>query len=299
MIGCDQAFQDLFSGRNELPALPAIYNEAIRLIENPYTTTEKLANLIMQDQAIVSQIIRLCNSPLFAARQEIYSLSSAINYLGMNVIKEMLLQISLVKTFPFDKKAVPDFDLSIFWEHSLGTAFLTELIADKLHLRRNDLHYIGGLLHDIGKLLIYHVRPEEFARIVFLQRESGVEDLHAEMDVLGIHHAEIGAILAEKWNFSPEVVGMIRFHHDLSGDNKPDVCLVRMANHFAKAAGLTFPWETREIPITHDFAWDVLTKGQQNSIDVERMTFEITDEAEKVKETVQSMLSRRGKKEKL
>jgi len=293
MSESEHIFNTLFFGKNELPALPSIYNEAIRLIENPYTTTEKLSRLIMQDQAIVSQIIRLCNSPLFAARQEISSLGNAINYLGMNVIKEMLLQISLVRTFPFDKKTVPEFDLSVFWEHSLGTAYLTELIADKLNHKRKDLHYFGGLLHDIGKLLIYHVRPEDFSRIVALQRENGMGDLDAENEVLGIDHAVIGAILAQKWHFTADVVDMIRLHHDVSGGNQIDVCLVRIANHFAKAAGLSFPWESREIPITNDFAWNVLTGDDRTKIDVERMTFEITDEAEKVKETVKSMLSRR------
>lgn len=294
-----QLFRKLFSGKYELPALPAIYNEAIRLIENPYSTTDKLADLLMQDQSIVSQIIRLCNSPLFAARQEIKTLGSAINYLGMNTIKEMLLQISLVRTFPFDKQAVPDFDLTIFWEHSLGAAYLTEHIADRLHLKRNDLQYIGGLLHDIGKLLIYHVQPHLFSRIVTLQIEKGYDDLASEKEVLHLDHTEIGALLAEEWNFSPAVIEMIRYHHDERGRDQSDICLVRMANHFAKAAGLCFPWETREIPITHDFAWDVLTGGLRKTIDVERMTFEIMDEAEKIKVTVQSMLSRKGKQAKL
>lgn len=289
----EQIFHRLFLGNHELPALPSIYNEAIRLIENPYTTTDKLARLIMQDQAIVSQIIRLCNSPLFAARQEISSLASAINYLGMNVIKEMLLQISLVRTFPFNTESVPEFDLTVFWEHSLGTAYLTEHIAEKLGMVRSDLHYIGGLLHDIGKLLVYHVRPEDFALVVANQKEKGFDDIAAEREVLGMDHAEIGALLAEKWSFSREVIDMIRYHHEQKGSGFKDVCLVRIANHFAKAAGLTFPWETREIPITRDYAWDTLTEGERG-IDVERMTFEIMDEAEKVKETVTSMLSRKG-----
>lgn len=291
----EAVFQKLFLGHHELPALPAIYNEAIKLIDNPFTTTEKLTKLISQDQAIVSQVIRLCNSPLFFARQEITSLNSAINYLGMNVIKEMLLQISLVRAFPFGSQKVPDFDLTVFWEHSLGTAYLTELIAEKMKLKPNEHHYIGGLLHDIGKLLIYHVHPEKFAQIVMLQSEKGYDDLSAEKEILQIDHAAIGAILAAKWHFTPDVIEMIRCHHEAADHHQVDICLVRMANHFAKAAGLTFPWETREISITHDFAWDVLTKGDRQSIDVERMTFEITDEAEKVKETVISMLSRKAK----
>ncbi len=293
MSGHKRIFQDLFSQNHHLPALPAIYHDAIRLIDSPSTTTAKLAALIIQDQAIVSQIIRLCNSPLFAARQEITTLNSAINYLGMNEIKDMLLQISLVKTFPFDNRKVPDFDLAIFWEHSLGTAYMTEHIAGKLHLHPSKYHYIGGLLHDIGKLLIYHVHPDKFARIVALQVENGYDDLSAETEILGMNHAQIGAILAEKWNFSPEVIAMIGLHHEPRGGDQIDICLVRIANHFTKATGLIFPWESREIPITRDFAWDVLTGGDRQKVDVERMTFEIMDEAEKVKETVQSLLSRR------
>jgi putative nucleotidyltransferase with HDIG domain len=289
----ERVFKKLFSGNHELPALPAIYNEAIKLIDNPYTTTEKLSKLITQDQAIVFQVIRLCNSPLFSARQEITSLNSAINYLGMNVIKDMLLQISLVRAFPFALEKVPDFDLTVFWEHSLGTAYLTEHIAEKMNVSRNELFYVGGLLHDIGKLLVYHVHPDKFARIVTLQTEKGYDDLSAEKEILGIDHAAIGAILAATWNFAPEVIEMIRCHHVAVCEKEVGICLVRMANHFAKAAGLSFPWDTREISITHDFAWDVLTRGNRQSIDVERMTFEIMDEAEKVKETVRSMLSRK------
>ena len=282
--------QRLFSGDKQLPTLPILFSQLNKMLENPFASNKKIAELIMKDQSMVSKILKLANCAMYSKRQEITNLSNAITFLGSTIIRNLILQISLVRMFTLADDEIPDFSINIFWEHSLGTAYFTNALVQRLNLPPNDDYYISGLLHDIGKLVIYQFYPQDFKKIVKKQLETGLVDYEAEEEVLGVAHQDVGTFLAEKWNFKKEIVASIRDHHKALPSMGLHPAVVRISNLFTKAAALCFPWDKKVFEIAGDPAWDILASYKKEPIDVERLTFEITDESGDIRDSVKELL---------
>jgi len=277
--------------RKQIPTLPTIFYEFSKLINNPYVSNRQVAALIKKDQAMVVKILRLSNSALYGKRQEIKDLTNAITYLGLETLKNIILQISLVRIFKFEGSDIPDFSPSVFWEHSIATAYFSGVIEKKLKLPHNENFYIGGLLHDIGKVLIYEFYPEKMEEIVLLMIEEEIPDYEAEKEVLGVDHAEIGGVLAEKWKFEKDIIHCIFYHHSLLR-SKLDLTttIVSLSNLFAKKAGICFPWDEKAFDIKNYPGWEMLMEQNRKTIDVDQTIMSLTEESETVKNAVSQLL---------
>ncbi|HLP58628.1 MAG TPA: HDOD domain-containing protein [Candidatus Deferrimicrobium sp.] len=292
----ERIIKELFPDSEKLPTLPVLYVEINRVLDNPFSSIRKISCLLMKDQSMVAKILTLANSALYAKPQEITNLANAIIFLGTQTLKNLILQVAIVRMFPFDKKDLPGFNPGMFWEHSLGTAYFTNALVKKLKLPVSDDYYIGALLHDLGKLIIYQFYPGKFKDIIHKQIQENTPCEVAEEEVLGVNHADIGGFLAEKWNFNPVVVAAMRDHHKLLAEPNLHVALIQIADKLAKAAGLCFPWEKRVFNIMGDPAWDVV-KAQAGSsgyidgvADMDRLAFEILEKSETIKESVRELL---------
>lgn len=281
----------LFSGNKQLPTVPELYAKFNKMIENPTISNKKIADLILKDPSMVSKVLRLSNSAMYSVRQEITNLASAITFLGVETLKNLILQISLVRVFNFDDEQVPQFSINTFWEHSLSTAYFATHLSKRLGLPPNEHYYIGGLLHDIGKLVIYQYYPEKFKDVILMQVKEKQVDIIAEEVVLGVTHTDIGVYFARNWKFKNEIVEAIGSHHQSVQNLKLHVCVVRMANLFSKAAGLCFPWDDQLFQIVGDPSWEVLARNVPGETDIENMVHEIMKEGDKVKESVRELLS--------
>jgi len=284
----------LFSGNRQLPTLPVLFGQLKKMMENPFISNKKIADLIMKDQAMAAAILKLSNSAMYSKRQEITNLSYAITFLGATMIRNLIMQISLVRLFNLEDDEIPDFSINTFWEHSLGTAYFTDAIVKKLKLPPNDDYYIAGLLHDIGKLVIYHFYPEKFKEIVKKQLYDLSAACEAEEEVLGVSHQDVGTFLAEKWKFKTEIIAAIRDHHKYLPTLALHPAVVRISDLFTKAAGLCFPWDRKVFEIPGDPAWKILASRRNESIDVERLTFEIIDESGDIRDSVKELLRKKG-----
>ena len=278
--------------RKQVPTLPTIFYEFSKLINNPYVSNKQVADLIKKDQAMVVKILRLSNSALYGKRQEIKDLTNAITYLGLETIKNIILQIALVRIFKFEHKKIPDFNPAAFWEHSIGAAYFSNIMEKKLKIPHHENFYIGGLLHDVGKVLIYEFYPEKFEEIVLLMIEEELHDYEAEVEVLGVDHAEIGGVLAEKWNFDKEIINCIQYHHTLLKSRASlATAIVSLSNLFAKKAGLCFPWDEKAFDIKSSAAWEMLAEQSRQKIEIDQTIMTLIEESNTVKEAVTELLS--------
>ncbi|MCP4151467.1 MAG: HDOD domain-containing protein [bacterium] len=281
----------LFSGEKQLPTLPVILNKLNEMLKNPHTSNKKIADLIMKDPAMVIKILKLCNSAMYSKRQEITNLTNAITFLGIQSLKSLILKISLVRTFNIADDQIPEFSITTFWEHSLATAYFTNIIKNKFDLPHNENYYIAGLLHDIGKLVVYQFFPKRFTLIVKKQINEKKSDIEAEEEVLGINHCDIGGFLAKKWNFNEEIVDTIKMHHTSNTSQSLFVAVIQISNLFAKAAGLCFPWDNRLFEMVGDANWQVLAQNCENA-DIETMVGEIMAESDNVRDSVNELLGK-------
>lgn len=283
-----------FSGNKQVPTIPVLYAKFNKLIENSLTSNKQIADLFMKDQGMMTKILRLSNSVIYAKRREITDLSNAITFLGLETLRQIVLQASLVKLFKTHDPELPEFNVNTFWEHSLGTAYFASLLPSKLGIPGKEDYYLGGLLHDVGKLLIYQFYPVKFKEIILLQINNGMADFQAEEEVLGVNHTDIGAYFAEKWNFHPEIIGAIRDHHQMDSSSGLNVTLVRVANMFAKAAGFCFPWDFHILDLVSDTSWQMMSGLITGNPDLTVLVEQILAEADNIRETVRDLLKETG-----
>jgi putative nucleotidyltransferase with HDIG domain len=260
-------------------------------MNTPSVSPRKVAELIKKDQGMVAKIVKFSNIVLYGKREEIRDITSAVTYLGLNRLKRIVLEISLTRMFTFGPSHIPDFDPVSFWEHSLGTAFFSELLAKSLNFTQYEDFYLAGLMHDVGKKMLYHCYPDHFEEIVFNQINEGIPGYQAEKEVLGVDHTDIGVFFADKWRFNRTIVDAIRNHHTPGESESEEVTLVvYLANLFAKTADLCFPWEDRAIDIARLPVWDKVLAISQADVDPDKLTLQLVDATPQIKLTVTSLL---------
>lgn len=289
-----EILESLFTGREDLPSLPTIFGEFNVIVNSPSVSPRKVAALIKKDAGMVAKIIKLSNVALHGKRENIKDIQNAVTYLGLSKLKRLILQISLSRMFTFGDTHIPDFDPVVFWEHSLGTAYFAEQLAVSLKFPPNEEFYLAGLMHDVGKKMLYRCYPDKFEEVVFTQINDLISDLEAEQEVLELDHTDIGAFFASKWRFSDSIIDAIQNHHypERSGDNEVTL-VVHLANLFAKTAELCFPWEDRAIDIAGSPAWEKVIQLSGTNVDTDKLTLNLFDATPQIKLMVTSLLSDR------
>lgn len=186
-----------------LPSMPALLMEALQEINGKQNLTT-LVDKIGQDPYMVVRILRIANSPFYGMSREIGSLREAIQLLGLNRIRDMLVSVCFAKMLPARHR---DFNYRQFWHHSLAVAECTRRLA--VHTgKSSDLAFTAGLLHDIGHLVIVVLFPDEFSRII----KESAPLLEAERRILGFDNLEMGGKAAQYWNLPLVIQEAIEQH---------------------------------------------------------------------------------------
>lgn len=221
-----------------LPTLPTIVSKMIELVDNPRTSAASLARLISSDQTLTARILKLANSAYYGFPREISTVNMAIVVLGFNTVKDMGLSLSVFDVFKNQENSSV-FDITRFWEHSIGCGVASRMLARNYHSRNASEAFVAGLLHDIGKIILNQYFHQEFLQIMdMVVHGSTLED--AEENIIGTTHAQIGAWLAEKWNL-PEIISKtILYHHQPWCAKKESVlvCTVTLADYLCHLSGI-------------------------------------------------------------
>jgi putative nucleotidyltransferase with HDIG domain len=221
-----------------LPTLPTVIAKMLELVDNPKTSASSLSNLVMRDQVLTAKILKMANSSFYAFPRQIATVKLALVVLGFENVKEMALSLSVLNTFKGEN--TKHFDTSLFWQHSIAVGACTRLLARETCYRLAGEAFVAGLLHDIGKVVLNQYLPTEFAKIQALIFEAGHSTESAEMMVLGVTHAEVGAWLAERWNLPVILVEAIKYHlhPELCPRNVELPLMVYLADYLATKCGL-------------------------------------------------------------
>jgi putative nucleotidyltransferase with HDIG domain len=206
----------------QLPALPAIAEEVVEMVENPRTSAAQLGRVISADQGLTSKVLKIANSAFYGFPKKISTVDFAIIVLGFDALREIVISISLVSAL--QKKDDTDFDTQGFWDHAIYTGAIARRLARDLGYRVTGEVFVGGLLHDMGISILHQHFTSEYAKIVKLVVETEMTWLEAEKNVLGVSHAEMGGWLAERWNFPNTLVEAITKHHSpLEAKENPEL----------------------------------------------------------------------------
>jgi len=202
----------IINGIQDLPTLPLVAQKLRDVMEDPFSSAEGAAKIIEGDQSLAAKVLSLVNSAYYGLPREITKISQAVPLLGFRATSQIALGISVINLF--NEKEVGKFDREGLWRHSITCAICAQMIARKAGYARPEDCFSGGLLHDIGKLVLDQFLHEELAAILDETEKGGISFLDAERSRLGIDHAVVGEWLARKWKLPLPVVVSIRHHHE-------------------------------------------------------------------------------------
>jgi HD-like signal output (HDOD) protein len=227
-----------------LPTLPKLLERVVIALEDPETNFASVAELIEIDQSLTSQMLRLANSAFYNAQGSVSQVSHALVLLGTAVTRSVILSTSVL-----DMRSVAG--LPGFWEHSLGCAVASGAIAKVTGLANPEEATAAGLLHDLGKVVLYKQLPDAFVHIVETAAATGKTFLEVERDELGTDHGEIAGWLVEKWRFPACLGEPIMWHHAPSRARvaRDETAIVHVANALVRALGYGSGGDRRLAPI--------------------------------------------------
>ena len=248
----------LLGSVDQLPTLPVIYTKISELLRAPNSTVQKVSEVIAEDQAMAAKVLRMVNSSFYGFPKRIGSLQRAVVILGFNEIKSLVLATGVLQMFG-KFKTEHGFDMDKLWEHSIGCAVASRVVAEAAQLSNVEDVFAGGLMHDIGKVIHAVNLPKQFVKVIHDVQETGRTMIESEDEILGFNHTETGRALAEKWDFAEITIEMIANHHISNGSDKlgKEVAAVHLGNTLCSALGLGSGGE-KHLPMANQKAWEVL-----------------------------------------
>ncbi|MDX2151252.1 MAG: HDOD domain-containing protein [Bryobacteraceae bacterium] len=235
----EQALRSL----DQLPPFSPVLNKLLASLADEDVSFAQLAGLIERDTVLSANVLRLVNSAVYGRRGTISSITHAISLVGLGKLRNAVLSLSIAHMWK--KARTPEGWSSLrFNLHALATAVLADHLAQHIEVEYAEGAFVGGLLHDMGRLLIAIAFPAEYEEIRELAAEGGRSLCECEREILEITHGELSASALARWNLPQEVVRAVEFHHQpdrLSGaGGRPHLAhLINAADRCSKTMDIT------------------------------------------------------------
>jgi len=215
-----------------MPAFPKSVQKILVLTQDINCTPKDLVQVVDKDPVITVKILKVVNSAYYSLPKQVTSINHAVVFLGFNTIKNLALAIAAIGMLP--KTNAAGFDIQQYLLHSLATAGIAKKLASNLDNVDPMDAFIAGLLHDFGKVVLAQFMPEEFRAALDISQREG-SSLHLTLQQsIGVGHAVVGAMLAEKWRFAPHLIEAIRHQQSRELKDTGLIASVFAANQISK-----------------------------------------------------------------
>lgn len=261
----------IYKDIERLRALPVTARQALKLLDDPEVSVRRLSEVLSADQVIGAQILRYANSAAYGAVGSCATIAEGIVRIGLRQLKSLLYGVAAFG--PLMSRLVGyQFNDGELYRHSAAVAGVARRLAAIVGSRDPEEAYAAGLLHDIGKLVLdRHVRPY-YEQIVAEVTQLARSPVAAEERYLGIDHATIGGLMAERWHYPAALVDAIRYHHapTLARCEPRQAAIVHLANMVVLQSGVGLT------PLgISPFNMEVLDILRLSETDLGRLTFEM------------------------
>ncbi|MGI6461246.1 MAG: HDOD domain-containing protein [Candidatus Hydrogenedentales bacterium] len=240
-----------------LGSLPMIYQELIQVVNHPLSSATDVANIISKDVGLTARLLRIVNSAFYGFPGQVETVSRATTIVGTNELCELALATSVMSVFDRSLRGVVN--MSQFWLHSLFCGSVARMLGKFRGGANTERFFVIGLLHDIGRLVMFSEAPRRVREALDLAARSSRPVSDAERELFGFTHAAVGEALLSTWNIPPSHREAVRCHHGpMSGrELTADVCIAHVAEVVANAMRIGRSGDT-EVPPMHVAAWDYL-----------------------------------------
>lgn len=247
--------RELLEGCVEVASLPMIFFRINEAINSPRASVADISKIISEDPGLTARLLRIVNSPLYNFPGKIETISRAVVIVGTQQLRDLALATSVTKLF---KGIPPDLvSMESYWQHSVACGLAARILATYRGETNVERFFVAGILHDIGRLLIY-TKVEDLAREALGRCNSEGELLYvAEQKVIGFDHAAIGRVLIRAWRLPSSLEEVVAFHHDPRRASRfpVEAGIVHVADILAHVTGLGSSGEPFVPPLDGE-AWE-------------------------------------------
>ncbi len=192
----------------DVPSIPPVASKILQLVSSDYASINELESIIAQDQSFSTRILKIANSPYYGRGKSIDTISTAIIIIGFNSVKSLAMSASLKdlhrKSGLFEQQ---------HWEHSLGVSIAASLLAAETKMMMPEEVVIGGLIHDVGKVIINNSLPDQYSLVIDKVNAEKIPSIVAEDAILGFNHCNVGGLIARKWKLPRNLEAIVEYHH--------------------------------------------------------------------------------------
>ncbi len=234
----DNKVRQIVSNIRNLPTPPIVFHQIQKVINDPNVSAGQIASILSEDPAMSVKVLKLTNSAFYGLAREVESVKQAVVIVGLEAIKNLVLSASVLDMFKGD-----DFDQEFqdkFWRHSLAVGFCGRLLAKRARAKGMidpDAAFSGGLLHDIGKVILCCFLKDDYKLFTDARSKDKITESYIlEEKTIGFNHAQLGAVLAEQWKLPQRLSEAIAFHHNPQASESEDLVaqIIHISNYVSK-----------------------------------------------------------------
>lgn len=240
----------------KLASFPDVYIKLRKEMDSPTGSVQSLSEIITRDVSLTAKLLKLANSPIYAPPQPVESIPRAISVIGTNELSTLALGMCTISYF----KGIPKelIDMASFWRHSVSCAIFAHVLAKALGEPNTERFFISGLLHDVGRLILFKEMPYASAEALLHARENCLPIVEAERAVLGFTHTDLAQALLSRWEFPPQITTLVNHHHHdpMAAPAPREAAVIHLADFFANVAGIATGW-LYALPPFEEKAWEI------------------------------------------
>jgi putative nucleotidyltransferase with HDIG domain len=239
-----------------LASLQSVNLALAELVNSEQSVSGQIAGIIRRDPSLTARLLRMVNSVYFGLSTKVNNIEEAVFYLGVRQIRELSTATPIIEELITLRRPGLQLPWKELWQHSVSTAIMTrEVLAITDFIIDDETDYISGLLHDIGKVVMAYVFPEQFQQIAATPFASTREVCQMERELIGWDHAAIGSHYLQRHQLSEEITSAILHHHEPehATQHKLLAAGVQVADQLVRHAGMRGGFE--QIPAPASEAW--------------------------------------------
>jgi len=242
---------------SSLGSYAPVLEEIEALLESPECSLVTVGEAIEREPDLTARLLRLSNSSFYGFSTRLTTVTEAISLIGIQQVQDLIIASSIIAQF---RGVTAEFvSMESFWQHSLACGIGSRLIAIEKRLPKADKFFVAGLLHDLGRLVLYSRAPQSAQKIFEMYQQEHLLLHEAEKRVLGFDHQEIAGEVMRLWNFPGNLVQAVACHHQPESADvaRQEASVVHLADHLVNAMQLGSSGE-RYVPPLNMKAWETL-----------------------------------------
>ncbi len=230
--------KEMVDAETQVASFPDVYFRLREVLDKKASSAKDVAKVVSTDVGLTAKLLKLVNSPLYGFSERIDSVTHAVSLLGVKEVSNLALGISTINFF---KDIPPELmDMRTFWKHSISVGIFAKLLAGQIKNAPTERLFTAGLLHDVGRLILFKKLPYASTQALIYARENMVPVVDAEQETFGYDHTDVGRTLLTAWNFPEEMTTLVACHHNpLTAPDPLEPGVIQVADNLANAAEIS------------------------------------------------------------